>query len=178
MSGFNTDLAVTVLARIEESRKPEAVVTLPGWEQRYWGYLPIQDEDTMVDLDLVVDDDGNAVGLGTCNTAYCFAGHALTVNKVKMVWSNHGSFMTADYTESGVEVAEEAADMLGIDREDAIADELWDHEDNMPLLFSPGNSLGDLYAIVAAHAGLTSEALRVMVQARIEQLEASATLSR
>lgn len=188
MAEFNTPLAVKVLASIEESLAWDDWKG-PTWNQSRWGVIYNEDripEEASEDgrgtrlLDAIVDVDDNLVGWGTCGTAMCFAGWALSHEKVKISWvqfDRSGQFH-GDMTSDGEEVPEVAMERLGISRPTCDDGEgcycgecgdcaLWDHSDGMPRLFSARNTLADIYSIISDHSGLSETELREMVQTQV-----------
>lgn len=181
---FNTPLAIKVLANIEESqREPDEVVAT--WGQRSWGRFILPDslrnrfggvpsELGREHLDALYDDQtGLPIGQGSCGTAMCFAGWALSVQRVRMFWEFMGEgqydaqrVANEDGTRSDQRVSDAAAEMLGIEKDSAD----WPPYDPFPLLFNADNTLDDLYRLVARMAGMTEDTLRVEVEAeRVEQ---------
>jgi hypothetical protein len=154
---FNLDLAVSVLTHIELTREGRAG---GEWAQDSWGVIY---DLNSVDGDVLVDEETNTViGYGTCGTAMCFAGWALTLSRVKMLWEAGGpQSWIATRTADGDEIPDRAARLLGINREDH---DLWDDDECMPRMFLAHMSLDDLYELVAEHAGVTVE----HVQKRVE----------
>lgn len=161
---FNIDLAVRVLARIEESLLPDTPAWEVAWNQTTWGrmysdVLPITQGDLLYD-----EGTGTYVGWGTCGTAMCFAGHALTEEKVKMVWTPAGGSTEffADRCVDGDLVSDRACALLGIDppadryerdEEAEGEDEHWDYSEDFPMLFNGGNDLDHIYAEVSHYSG-------------------------
>lgn len=179
---FNTPLAIKVLANIEESiREPDE--TVATWGQGAWGRLTLPESLIRLfggaprkiegqHLDTLYDDDtGLPIGRGSCGTAMCFAGWALSVERVKMLWERYSEdTYDAQYTLSehggrGPRVSDRAAEMLGIEQ----GSPYWDINDPFPTLFRESNSLDTLYDLVAEMAGMTEDVLRAEVEAeRVE----------
>lgn len=193
---FNTELAVRVLANIEEGEEVRVDQrTMIGWDQSHWGFISSVGAVRAAmesGEDLVWDEKGNLVGTGTCGTAMCFAGWALSLSGVKMKWDATDSnpettSFVAQYTADGKSVEAEAGDLLGMNEE-------MFHGDNLPSgvagdmdysytpLFHEGNDLNQLYVLVAHYSGMSESELRTLVQdhrqeerARLERIRAKVT---
>jgi hypothetical protein len=178
---FNLDLAINVMAHIEEADKYD------GWDQSHWGY--IEDSDLLSKFfergDLVLDKEtGNIIGTGTCGTAQCLAGWAVSDSNIPLLWESIGdTTFVATYTKEGDTVESKATDLLGITHEmDAEFEESRDFwpeswRENgtgytFPALFNGYNTKDDLYMFLAHYSGLDEDDLRRRVEGRRQQVAA------
>jgi hypothetical protein len=183
---FNTDLAVEVLARIkiaQQAKEAEAELKgLPDWRQSVWGEF---DPDTLgPNDDLLFDEENNRfVGVGTCGTAMCAAGHALTATGIRMLWVPEGDGMYGtEFTEDGRRVPMAAVQALGIPVPDGVdpdtgavtdeeawgEDDHWDYEGRWPLMFDGSNEYEDVLTEVCYYSGLTEDEVERRVQHAID----------
>jgi hypothetical protein len=164
---FNLNLSIEVLARIETADTAAG----PGHNQGAWGMIENSPYPNF--LDVIYDDQtGLPVGVGSCNTSYCFAGWGLTLRGVKMMWEPllGTNTLVARRVQSGEAIEHVAMRMFGISGpdDDDWNEDLWDGEQDLPALFSPDNSLDTLYWLVAQYAGMDVEDLRGMVAYQID----------
>lgn len=174
---FNTDLAVEVLANIEATKQYEDVCPI-GHNQSQWGLIPrnstYEGHVDVPDLDVLYDQEsGLPIGLGTCGTAMCFAGWALSVSGVRMKWTYDpdNDAYVANLAATGETVEATGADLLGLycTCDDRSGDCVWSHNyADMPRLFMPGLSLDAIYRLVADYSDIDEPVLRVMVKERID----------
>lgn len=162
---FNIDLALDVLVKITTDRA--------HWNQGTWGRTVGQVSDP------VVDDTGTVLGTGWCGSSFCFAGWALTMKDVPLLWFRvTATEYIAHYVEGYTSVPNAAAEQLGIVAEQCCAEHeedvcpveddcLWDHSEQFPKLFSADNDYDALVEYVARHAGLTEEEVEAAVAQRI-----------
>lgn len=145
---FNYPLALTVLARIQRSIDNNDT----AWQQNYWGYANSLPPDILIN-----EETGEALGPASCGTAACFAGHALSIAGVKMIWEQ-GSFGVwyADTDENENPISATARELLGIVEEE----DHWDWDLDSPRLFSAENTIDDLYFEVARLAGAEESEVR------------------
>lgn len=172
---FNLELSVAVLTEIELTEREGT----HGWSQENWATAPTFPKGS--DLVTTPSDYGETyVGYGTCGTAKCFGGWALTLAGIKMLWNRCGAGLCVTYAEDGRTVSRVARTLLGIDdapswcedcdgASSCEAHHLWNYGEDMPALFDPDNSLDDLYRMVAEHAELEEEVLRKQVADALEK---------
>lgn len=174
IEGFNTPIAIRTLARIE--MEPAA------HNQNVWAEL-------FVDYDLLpttsihdghVDSVPGDVLLdieASCRTGRCFAGWALTEAGRPLSWQindvdpdNRKVTLNADYVADTGESVETAATSLLV----AVGNPALPrhHVEPIPALFHQGNTLDDLYVMVADYSGVSHADLRERVQAMIPVLRA------
>lgn len=179
---FNLNLAIKVLALIEESQTPGAAM---DWNQAHWGWIA-DAANIPKNMDLIFDPNTKElVGTGTCGTGMCFAGWALSEEKIKMRWTATGDGDTtpeggpmgsfvANYTEDGRSIESVATELFGIDRDldlhvrdnGYVDDDEGEYRD-YPALFHHRNTLDNLYGMVALYADIEEDALREQVQTHI-----------
>lgn len=157
---FNLDLAVKVLAQIER--------TSAAHDQQTWGRGSRSEI-----LDAIVDAaSGELIGYGTCGTAQCYAGWALTITDTPMRWLPGLSSEWRAYTAAdGTEVSATAMRLLGLDanelcpewtEEDDCEREncAWSHGAGYPQMFETYLTLDDLYEWVSRFSRLSVEEVR------------------
>ena len=161
---FNIEKAVEVLAQIEYT--PQA------YNQRMWGRSKTGEP---VKGDPIVDSNGNVVGYGSCNTAFCFAGWAAqldgwTLSFRQTAISGRYDAHIASKGDDRQPISGIGVQLLGIPS--AVIDpDAW-VSGSQPRLFDEANTLEDVYAEVLRLAPeLSREDLDLMVKHRVNYLE-------
>lgn len=180
---FNIALQTDVLVQIELAR--EGKNPLSRWDQGDWAKVYAQFSDvTDENGDIIIDEEtGLPIGVGSCGSAMCNAGWALSLAKVPLLWewddNDEDALLATGCTVDGShrQVMPVAVDLLGypssVDRPD-----LWGYTKYsayLPTLFDTENTIDDLYRITAEVAEVNEVELRATVAGRVRQiLEAKA----
>lgn len=163
---FNTDLFIDMMAQIEEAREANDIAVHAGHDQSFWGRIVNVNLLQPTNGDLIYDERTKAyVGTGTCGTAMCAAGWALTLSGEKMRWDpvrfdgdGGGTEFIANFTADGEDVPKRACELLGIDRDEAVEARLWDYDDNeYPKMFDHTNTVDMLYGYGSRHAAIDNQ---------------------
>lgn len=158
---FRLDRAVEALAQIKLSTNKDRPLQ---WSQGDWG-------SSYVGGDMLVDKiTGLPMGTASCKTGMCMAGWGLTLGGVRLNWEladvvDGISHFIVERTADGASVAEAGAAYFGIER----GTDLWPEYDEMPRLFSTGNTFEDLVRIIADHDYLTETEVHRLVDEEIER---------
>lgn len=183
---FNLSKAVEMLVQI---RLAEAGMKgVPAHNQGVWGKVEVSNASQYVKsddgynrFDLLYDDLGFPVGLGSCDSGMCAAGHLVTAEGEPMHYQHFGEgdnglpvFIAHDMAPvNGVvkRVSVRACEILGIEipNDPDPDDEHWDDSNGMPMMFHQDANYELIADEVCYYANINSEQLESLVEAALIQ---------